>query len=150
MIEVMIKRRNKTNLHSNSKSLIKAKEDLENLQEKINQLPKLKEKLKHFNELGIGKKLEVQGKISREEQYIQNTKQIIEDNDISITNIILPFNENYNQQIKHVEIFDSIKNITDNHNKKLKEIKSMFTDLKDTTQNEIEKIYNVWKEKKKY
>ncbi|EHQ75063.1 hypothetical protein SEVCU065_0935 [Staphylococcus epidermidis VCU065] len=139
----------KTNLHSNSKSLIKAKEDLENLQEKINQLPKLKEKLKHFNELGIGKKLEVQGKISREEQYIQNTKQIIEDNDISITNIILPFNENYNQQIKHVEIFDSIKNITDNHNKKLKEIKSMFTDLKDTTQNEIEKIYNVWKEKKK-
>ena len=117
MIEVMIKRRNKTNLHSNSKSLIKAKEDLENLQEKINQLPKLKEKLKHFNELGIGKKLEVQGKISREEQYIQNTKQIIEDNDISITNIILPFNENYNQQIKHVEIFDSIKNITDNHNK---------------------------------
>ena len=25
----------------------------------------------------------------------------------------------------------------------------MFTDLKDTTQNEIEKIYNVWKEKKK-
>ncbi|TES17889.1 hypothetical protein E1N06_13280, partial [Staphylococcus epidermidis] len=42
-----------------------------------------------------------------------------------------------------------IKNITDNHNKKLKEIKSMFTDLKDTTQNEIEKIYNVWKEKKK-
>ena len=24
----------------------------------------------------------------------------------------------------------------------------MFTDLKDTTQNEIEKIYNVWKEKK--
>ncbi|MDQ6129217.1 ATP-binding protein, partial [Staphylococcus epidermidis] len=107
------------------------------------------EKLKHFNELGIGKKLEVQGKISREEQYIQNTKQIIEDNDISITNIILPFNENYNQQIKHVEIFDSIKNITDNHNKKLKEIKSMFTDLKDTTQNEIEKIYNVWKEKKK-
>ena len=34
MIEVMIKRRNKTNLHSNSKSLIKAKEDLENLQEK--------------------------------------------------------------------------------------------------------------------
>ena len=65
MIEVMIKRRNKTNLHSNSKSLIKAKEDLENLQEKINQLPKLKEKLKHFNELGIGKKLEVQGKISR-------------------------------------------------------------------------------------
>ena len=139
----------KTNLHSNSKSLIKAKEDLENLQEKINQLPKLKEKLKHFNELGIGKKLEVQGKISREEQYIQNTKQIIEDNDISITNIILPFNENYNQQIKHVEIFDSIKNITDNYNKKLKEIKSMFTDLKDTTQNEIEKIYNVWKEKKK-
>ncbi|QUX19721.1 AAA family ATPase [Staphylococcus haemolyticus] len=140
----------KNNLHANSKSLIKAKEDLEKLHEKINQLPKLKEKLKHFNELGIGKKLEVQGKVSREEQYIQNIKQIIEDNDISITNIILPFNENYNQQIKHVEIFDSIKNITDNYNEKLTEIKSMFTDLKDTTQNEIENIYSDWKEKKKH
>lgn len=140
----------KNNLNSNLKSLIKAKEDFEKLQEKINQLPKLKEKLKHFNELGIGKKLEVQGKVSREEQYIQNTKQIIENNDISITNIILPFNENYNQQIKHVETFDSIKKITDNHNEKLKEIKSMFTDLKDTTQNEIEKIYHDWKEKKKH
>ena len=92
-------------------------------------MPKLKEKLKHFNELGIGKKLEVQGKVSKEEQYIKPLK-IIEDNDISITNVILPFKENYNQEIKHIDIFDNIQRIINNHNEKLKEIQSTFTELK--------------------
>ena len=113
-------------------------------------MPKLKEKLKHFNELGIGKKLEVQGKVSKEEQYIKTTKKIIEDNDISITNVILPFKENYNQEIKHIDIFDNIQRIINNHNEKLKEIQSTFTELKNTTKSEIDKVYNDWHEKKKH
>ncbi|MDO0995824.1 AAA family ATPase [Staphylococcus borealis] len=140
----------KSNLQSNTESLIKTEEKLEKLQEKINELPKLKEKLKHFNELGIGKKLEVQGKVSKEEQYIKTTKKIIEDNDISITNVILPFKENYNQEIKHIDIFDNIQRIINNHNEKLKEIQSTFTELKNTTKSEIDKVYNDWHEKKKH
>ena len=140
----------KSNLQSNTESLIKTEEKLEKLQEKINELPKLKEKLKHFNELGIGKKLEVQGKVSKEEQYIKTTKKIIEDNDISITNVILPFKENYNREIKHIDIFDNIQRIINNHNEKLKEIQSTFTELKNTTKNEIDKVYNDWHEKKKH
>ncbi|ETI86570.1 MAG: hypothetical protein Q613_PSC00274G0001 [Propionibacterium sp. DORA_15] len=138
----------KSNLQSNTESLIKTEEKLEKLQEKINELPKLKEKLNIS--MGIGKKLEVQGKVSKEEQYIKTTKKIIEDNDISITNVILPFKENYNREIKHIDIFDNIQRIINNHNEKLKEIQSTFTELKNTTKNEIDKVYNDWHEKKKH
>ncbi|MGN4143557.1 TrlF family AAA-like ATPase [Staphylococcus equorum] len=136
-------------LQDNAKLLLKHEKELEKLQNKINKLPKLREKIEQFNDLGISKKLETQGQISTEEQYIKTVHENIEKHNVSVSQISTPFKDSYKKDTKHVETFDKIDAILKKHNDKLSDLLSTFNELKKITQDEINEVCNEWEEKKK-
>ena len=114
------------------------------LSSKINKLPSLKEKQKNFDDLGISKKLQVQGEITTEERYILTSKENINNHSFQIKNVAIPFSDDFIAKTKNSDIFKDLKQEFENFNERLKQFNAQYEDLKASTLYGISLINDNW------
>lgn len=138
----------KSKLQKNSESLLSKYQEYKDKQELIAQLPVLQEKQKQFDTLGISQKLDLHGKLLSEEQKLNNIKQKLAENDITVNTVNTHINSEFLNKIHHQNIFGAIKNQISSYNDKLKKLYTDFETLKSDIQSEINSIFTQWENDK--
>lgn len=135
---------NKSAVRKNTKTLIEKYERYDEITSQINKLPNLREKQKHFDELGISQKLEVQGLITKEENHLSSAKDNINKHVFNLNNVNIPFTEEFVNNAKNSCIFTEVKCELENFNKRLNQFRKEYESFESSTKQNLESISQKW------
>ncbi|WP_256974765.1 TrlF family AAA-like ATPase [Salinicoccus roseus] len=137
------------NLKRNAIRLIDVKGKIEEVSEKIGELPKLEEKINFFKDAGVADKLEEIEYFSTEDEFIKKTIKTITEHSIEFSEAKPPFDDNFIKETLNEQTFISMKEIVDEFNLELNKIKDQYERLEKDTAQKIEDVQTNWKELKR-
>ncbi|QWH64106.1 hypothetical protein EXW39_28915 (plasmid) [Bacillus mycoides] len=135
-----------SNLERNRNDILEILDDIYNLEEQVQRLPKLLEQKEKFNEIGLINKLSNIEKISKEEEFLNSITSPLNQEFKELTEIQLSFEISDSPDILHKDLMTSAEKIINKLNLEINYLNIKYKEIIDEAISDIQGVKEEWVE----